>query len=172
MNQEINKHIVEVPIEVIIGQIFFIRGEKVILDKDLAKLYGVKTGVLNQAVKRKYKRFPSDFMFQLKKEEVINLKSQFVITSWGGSRQNPYVFTEQGVAMLSSVLSSNRAIEVNIQIIRTFIKLRRLAINNKELWKKVEMMEKRYNRELEDIFKILRSFLIQEEKEKEEIGFK
>ncbi len=96
MNQEINKNIVEVPIDVIIGQIFFIRGEKVILDKDLAKLYGVKIGVLNQAVKRKYKRFPSDFMFRLNKEEVVNLKSQFVITSWGGSRQNPYVFTEQG----------------------------------------------------------------------------
>lgn len=137
MNQEINKNIVEVPIDVIIGQIFFIRGEKVILDKDLAKLYGVKIGVLNQAVKRKYKRFPSDFMFRLNKEEVVNLKSQFVITSWGGSRQNPYVFTEQGVAMLSSVLNSDRAVEVNIQIIRTFIKLRKLAINNKEIRKKL-----------------------------------
>src|SRR3990167_8055506 len=113
-----------IPSERILNGILFIRGKKVMLDKDLAHLYQVETRVLIQAVKRNMERFPNDFMFQLTKEEFENLISQFVTSSHGGTRKLPYAFTEQGVAMLSSVLNSKRAILVNIQIIRTFTKLR------------------------------------------------
>jgi hypothetical protein len=107
--------------EIIERKIYFIRGKKVMLDKDLAVLYGVKTGRLNEQVKRNRKRFPSDFMCRLTKGEVVNLMSQNAISRWGGSRKLSYVFTEQGVAMLSSVLNSERAIIVNIQIMRAFV---------------------------------------------------
>jgi hypothetical protein len=105
-------------------KIFLVRGTKIMLDKDLATLYGVKTKVFLQAVKRNIKRFPADFMFLLTKQEVINLRSQIVTSSWGGRRYQSYAFTEQGVAMLSSVLNSERAIRVYIQIMRTFTNLR------------------------------------------------
>lgn len=111
-------------IEEIRTKIHEIRGRQVMLDKDLAELYGVETKVLNQAVKRNARRFPSDFMFQLDKDEWKSLKSQFVTSSWGGARTLPYAFTEQGVAMLSSVLRSDTAIEVNIRIMRTFVAVR------------------------------------------------
>ena len=115
-------------IEEIRNRIYEIRGRQVMLDKDLAELYGVETKVLNQAVKRNAKRFPDDFMFQLKNEEWEILRSQFATSSWGGTRYLPYVFTEQGVAMLSSVLRSDTAIEVNIRIMRTFVAVRQYLV--------------------------------------------
>src|SRR4030066_1592436 len=124
-----------IPAEVIERKIYLIRGQKVMLDNDLAKLYKVETRTLIQAVKRNTERFPPDFMFQLTNQEVISLRSQFVIskTGRGGRRYLPYVFTEQGVAMLSSVLNSERAILVNIAIMRAFVKLREILSVNKEL---------------------------------------
>ena len=118
-----------------------IRGIKVMLDSDLAKLYGVETRALNQAVKRNIERFPAHYMFQLTKDEFKNLMSQNVISSWGGVRKMPYVFTEQGVAMLSSILKSKQAIQVNIQIIDTFVKMRQWAIENKDLARRVAELE-------------------------------
>lgn len=109
------------------SKIYEIRGQKVMIDKDLAGLYQIEVKRLNESVKRNIKRFPSDFMFQLTTEEWLNLKSQFATSSWGGSRKLPYVFTEQGVAMLSSVLNSDTAIEVNIAIMRAFVTVRRLT---------------------------------------------
>ena len=143
------------------------------MDRDLAELYGVETRTLNQAVKRNIERFPDDFMVQLSKEETKIWKSQIVISTAErkGLRKSPLVFTEQGVAMLSSVLNSERAIKVNIQIVRTFTKLRELLVTNKELREKIEEMEKRYDSQLKDIFEVLRQLLIQEEKPKKEIGF-
>src|SRR6266853_6955040 len=126
--------------------IFLIRGQKVILDAHLAELYAVETRTLIQAVTRNIKRFPRDFMFQLTKREFANLRSQIVISSlWGGRRSLPYAFTEQGVAMLSSVLRSTRAIEVNIAIMRTFVQLRRLMDANRDLARKIEALEKKYD---------------------------
>lgn len=121
--------------------IYEIRGYKVMLDSDLATLYEVETRTLNQAVKRNIDRFPNDFMFQLTKDEFKNLKSQIVTSSWGGARKLPYAFTEQGVAMLSGVLKSKKAIEANIQIMRTFVKMRQWAIENKELAQRLTELE-------------------------------
>lgn len=161
-----------IPSERIVSKIYIIRNKKVMLDRDLAELYGVKTKVLNQAVKRNIKRFPADFMFKLDKDEFRNLKSQIVTSSWGGTRVEPLAFTEQGVAMLSSVLNSNRAIEVNIQIIRTFTKLRELLATNEELQRKITQMEQRYDKKLKEIFNILQLLLADEKKPKREIGFR
>ena len=133
-----------VPEEVIMSKIYLIRGVKVMLDRDLAKLYEVETRILNQAVKRNEKRFPEDFMFQMSKEEMDDWKSQIVISNREkmGLRKPPLVFTEQGVAMLSSVLNSDRAIMVNIQIIRVFTKIRRLLETHSEILRKLEKIEK------------------------------
>ena len=120
-----------------------LRGHKVLLDADLATLYGVPTKVLVQAVKRNLERFPEDFMFQLSAEEFEDLRSQSVTSSWGGRRYTPYAFTEQGVAMLSSVLKSPRAIAVNIEIMRAFVRLRELLTSNKELARKLDALERR-----------------------------
>ncbi|MES2059756.1 MAG: ORF6N domain-containing protein [Patescibacteria group bacterium] len=176
------KEIIEIPKERIISRIFLIRGKKVMVGKDLAELYGVTTGVLNQAVKRNMERFPVDFMFQLNKKETEVLVSQIVIPSSRSQivtlkrGQNikylPYVFTEQGVAMLSSVLNSERAIKVNIQIIRTFTQLRELLSTNKEIREKIEMIEKKYDKHLKEIFDTLKFLLMEEVKPKEKIGFK
>jgi len=133
-----------VPIEIIATKILEIRGKRVMLDRDLAQLYGVATRRLNEQVRRNRERFPEDFMFQLSKEEVANLKSQFATSSWGGTRKLPYVFTEQGVAMLSSVLNSERAIKVNIQIMRAFVKLKELLLTHKDLAVKLEALERKY----------------------------
>ena len=124
---------VSVPEEVIVNQIYLIRGHKVLLDKDLANLYQVTTGNLNKAVQRNLKRFPSDFMFQLNEEEFKNLIFQNGTSSWGGTRKLPFAFTEQGVAMLSGILNSDRAINVNIQIMRVFTRIRQVLIDNTEL---------------------------------------
>ncbi|MBI5677134.1 MAG: ORF6N domain-containing protein, partial [Planctomycetes bacterium] len=133
------------PQESIESKIFSIRGKRVMLDKDLADLYSVTTGNLNKAVSRNIERFPEDFMFQLTKEEFKNLIFHFGTSSWGGTRKLPRAFSEQGVAMLSSVLKSKRAIQVNIQIMRAFIKLKEMLATHKDLKLKIEEMEKRYD---------------------------
>ena len=129
--------------ETITQSIVRLRGHKVLLDADLATLYGVPTKVLVQAVKRNLERFPEDFMFQLSEEEFENLRSRSVTSSWGGRRYAPYAFTEQGVAMLSSVLKSPRAIAVNVEIMRAFVRLRELLASNKELARKLDALERR-----------------------------
>jgi hypothetical protein len=166
--------LIKVTEEKIVEKVYLIRGMKVMLDKDLAEMYGVEVKVLNQAVKRKIQRFPVDFMFQLTESEWQNLKSQFVTSSWGGSRKLPLAFTEQGVAMLSSVLNSDTAIEVNIQIIRVFTKMKALLFDNKELWNKIEKIERhliKHDGEIKVIFEYLKKLLIQEAKPRKAIGF-
>ncbi len=133
-----------IPIEIIENKIFVIRGHRVMLDSDLAQLYGVETGALNRAGKRNSERFPEDFMFQLATKEWENLKCQIGISSgeYGGRRYNPYVFTEQGVAMLSSVLNSKQAIAVNVQIMRVFVKLRQVVLDYKNIPQRLSEIEK------------------------------
>jgi len=152
--ESIKKSEIPVPVEIIQNKIYLIRGQKVMLDRDLAKLYTVQTFRLNEQVKRNIKRFPDDFMFQLTKEEFDNLISQFAISSWGGTRKLPYVFTELGVSMLSSVLNSERAIEVNIQIMRVFTKLREMMISHKDLARKIEDLERKFQNHDQKIMKI------------------
>ncbi len=161
-----------VPVEKIENKIFQIRGKKVIIDNDLAKLYDVPTKVLVQAVKRNLNRFPDDFMFQLTEGEFADLRSQFVTSSWGGRRYFPYAFTEQGVAMLSSVLNSERAILVNIQIMRAFVNLRRVALTYVGLKRKIEAMEKKYDVQFKIVFEAIKKLLSPSTTEKKrKIGF-
>jgi len=164
-----------VPIEIIATKILEIRGKRVMLDRDLAQLYGVATRRLNEQVRRNRERFPEDFMFQLSKEEVANLKSQFATSSWGGTRKLPYVFTEQGVAMLSSVLNSERAIKVNIQIMRAFVKLKELLLTHKDLAIKLEALERKYvnhDKKIKAIFDAIKKLLESKPVEqKRKIGF-
>jgi len=161
-----------IPSEKIVSKIYIIRNKKVMLDRDLAKLYGVQTKVMNLAVKRNIKRFPEDFMFKLNKTEFDNLRSQFETSSWGGSRWGAYAFTEQGVAMLSSVLNSDRAINVNIQIIRTFTKIRELLATNEALQRKMIDMERKYDGKIKEIFDTIGLLLEDKINPKKEIGFK
>ena len=193
LNKKQKNELMVIPSERVVSKIFLIRSKKVMLDKDLADLYGVETKVLNQAVKRNLERFPADFMFQLNKQEAEIWKSQIeisnlryqigtsslrsqIVTLKNGRGQHikylPYVFTEQGVAMLSSVLNSKRAIQVNIQIIRTFTQLRELLMTNKELRIKIENMEKKYDTKLKRVFDVLKQLLMQENKPKNQIGFR
>ena len=160
-----------IPQERIESRILVIRGAKVMLGQDLAKLYGVEPRVLIQAVKRNKERFPKDFMHQLTRQELINLKSQFVIPSWGGIRTPPYAFTEQGVAMLSSVLNSKRAIQVNIQIMRAFIKIKEMALSYKALQKRIDAMEKKYDKRFRDVFVAIRDLIAPLQKPKRITGF-
>jgi hypothetical protein len=163
-----------VSVEIIATKIFEIRGKKVMLDKDLAQLYGVETRQLTRQVRRNIERFPEDFMSQLTKEEFENLKCHFGTSSWGGTRKSPYVFTEQGVAMLSSVLNSKRAIQVNILIIRAFVKIKELLLTHKELALKLEALEKRYinhDEKIKAIFKAIRQLIAVPKKPKRRIGF-
>ena len=148
-----------IPEEMIMSKIYLIRGMKVMLDKDLAELYGVSTGNFNKAVNRNIKRFPDDFMFRLTKKEFDNLIFQIGTSSWGGTRKWPNAFTEQGVAMLSSVLHSKRAILVNIQIMRAFVSLKRMALTYTELKRKFEIMEKKYDVRFKIVFEALKNFL-------------
>jgi hypothetical protein len=161
--------------ERVLQSIRWIRGQKVLIDSDLATLYGVTTGNLNKAVKRNVDRFPSDFTFQLEPEELASLKFQFGIPSWGGRRRSrPYVFTEQGIAMLSSVLNSERAVKVNIAIMRAFVKLRRMLDTNRELAQKFSELERRVGKHDEEIVEILeaiRQLMTPPEKPPREIGF-
>jgi hypothetical protein len=184
--------------------VFFIRGEKVMLDSDLARLYGVEARALNQAVARNRKRFPADFMFQLMPGEYESLRSQTVISKKGGTtddlsqsvmsslrrrdqrlrsqivtskkgrggrRFRPYAFTEQGVAMLSSVLRSSRAVEVNIAIMRTFVQLRRLMDTNRDLARKIEALEKKYDEQFAVVFDAIKELIAPPEPPKKQIGF-
>ncbi len=160
-----------IPIEVIEKKILLIGGQKVMLDSDLAELYGVETKALVRAVKRNSKRFPDDFMVQLTKEEFDNLKYHFGTSRWGGRRFLPYAFTENGVAMLSSVLNSKRAIHVNIQIMRTFAKLREMIASHKDLARKLDALEKKYDSQFQIVFEAIRQILEVEEKPKKKIGF-
>jgi len=157
------------PDETIISKIYMIRGKKVMIDRDLAELYDVETRVLNQAVRRNEKRFPEDFMFQMTKEEMENWKSQIVISNSEkmGLRKPPLVFTEQGVAMLSSVLNSDRAIMVNIQIMRVFTKMRELVETQREILQKLEHLEKK-DIEQDDKIMLIFEYLKQLEKAKQE----
>ena len=148
-----------IPTERIEKCILLLRGQKVILDKDLAALYGVSTKNLNKAVSRNLDRFPDDFMFQLDLQEVINLKFQFGTSSWGGTRKPSRVFTEQGVAMLSSVLKSERAVQVNIEIMRAFVKFRELIASNKELAKRLDELEKKYDSQFKVVFDAIRELM-------------
>lgn len=148
-----------ISVEVVSAKILEIRGKKVMLDRDLAKLYGVKTGRLNEQVRRNRGRFPEDFMFQLTKDETANLISQFAISSWGGIRKLPYVFTQEGVAMLSSVLNSERAVQVNIQIMRAFVQMHRMILTNRDLKRKIEEMERKYDRQFAIVFEAINGSL-------------
>jgi len=159
--------------EAVAGLVRWVRGERVMLDADLARLYGVETRALNRAVRRNVKRFPSDFMFLLVNEEVANLKCQIGTSSlgWGGRRKPVMAFTEQGVAMLSSVLRSDRAADVNIAIMRTFVQLRRLMDSNRELARKITEMEKRYDEQFGTVFQAIQQLIAEEEEPKRKIGF-
>src|SRR6478736_5456983 len=164
-----------IPIERVVQSIRWFRGQKVLLDSDLAALYGVTTGNLNKAVARNRARFPSDFCFRLRRDETKSLIFQFGISkSRGGRRHLPYVFTEQGVAMLSSVLNSERAVKVNIAIMRAFVKLREALDTNRELARKFAELERRVGKHDEEIAAILeaiRQLMAPSEKPRREIGF-
>lgn len=167
------QNLIIIPSEKIVSKIYIIRNKKVMIDRDLAALYGVKTTVFNQAVRRNIKRFPADFMFQLDKNEMKSLMSQIVISKGrGGTRKLPLVFTEQGVAMLASVLNSDRAISVNIQIIRTFVKIRELLATNEALQRKMIEMEKKYDGKIKEIFNTIGFLLEDKITKKREVGFK
>ena len=162
----------------IVENIYVIRGQKVMLDRDLAEMYNVATGRLNEQVRRNIQRFPEDFMFQLTHEEYNSLRSQIAILKKGRGKHVkflPLAFTEKGVAMLSSVLRSEVAIQVNIQIIRVYTKMKQALLDNKELWRKVEKIEQailKKDEEVQAIFKLLKTLLVKEEKPRQIIGFK
>ena len=151
--------------------ILLVRGHKVMLDADLATLYGVETRALVQAVKRNLSRFPDDFMFQLSPDEAANLRSQSVISSWGGRRTPPYAFTEQGVAMLSSVLHSEGAAQVNVEIMRTFVRLRELLSSHADLARKLATLERKYDAQFKAVFDAIRA-LMAAPATKRKIGFR
>jgi hypothetical protein len=163
-----------IALEQVAPAIVVLRGQKVILSTDLAALYGVTVGALTQAMKRNIKRFPGDFVFRLTAEELRNLKSQSVISSWGGSRSRPYAFTQEGVAMLSSVLRSDRAVTVNIAIMRAFVQLRSALESNRELARKFSDLERRVGKHDEDIAAIIdaiRQLMAPPQRPPRKIGF-
>ena len=160
--------------EVIERKIYLIRGQKVMLDSDLAELYGVTTKRLNEQVRRNIKRFPSDFMLQLSPDEFESLRSQFATLKHGRGHHRkylPYAFTEQGVAMLSSVLNSERAIQVNIAIMRAFVKLREMLATHKDLARKLEEMEQKYDAQFKVVFDAIKELMRPPEPKKRKIGF-
>ncbi len=164
-----------IPTEIIENKIYLIRGHKVMLDSDLARLYGVAPKRLNEQVKRNKKRFPPDFIFQLTKEEDESLRSQFATLKSGRGKHRkylPYVFTEQGVAMLSSVLNSERAIQVNIEIMRTFTKLRTMLAEHKDLKRKLAALEKKYDKQFKIVFEAIYELMGPPAKKKPNIGFR
>ena len=171
-----NTNKIMIPDEVVMNKIYLIRNEKVMLDKDLAELYGVETKVLKQQVKRNIKSFPVDFMFELTQEEFDSLRSQFVTSkSRGGTRYMPMAFSEHGVLMLSSVLKSRRARQVNIHIMRVYSKLRKLVLTHKELLIKLNELEAKmstYDRSIQKVFEYLQQFIQEQNKPLEPIGFK
>ncbi len=153
------------------SRILLIRGKRVMLDSDLAEMYGVATKVLLQSVKRNRDRFPEDFMFEMTKDEYQVLRSQTVTSKKGGRRYLPYCFTEQGVAMLSSVLKSKVAVKVNIQIMRAFVKIREMLLSHKDLTAKIEAMEKKYDSQFKVVFEVIRQLIEPPESHKRKIGF-
>lgn len=174
MAKAINKKTLYLPDETIINKIYLIRGQKVMLDEDLAELYQVETRRLNEAVKRNSDRFPKDFMFRLSNKEFQNLKSQFATSNWGGRRKLPLAFAEQGVSMLSGVLNSPVAIQVHIQIIRVFTKMKEMLLNNKDILLKLEKMEKDVKENKKDIamiFEALKQLLNPPQSKRRPIGF-
>jgi len=164
-------------LEIIKKSILEIRGKKVMLDMDLAKLYEVETRVLKQAVRRNMERFPEDFMFELTEDETHNLTSHFVISRWGGQRYKPFAFTEQGIAMLSSVLKSKTAIQINISIMRAFVMIRQFALTYQELNEKLIALEKKHNQKFNDIDQVL-NYLIKKDQKltlqttRKQVGYK
>jgi hypothetical protein len=163
-----------VPAERIEHAILVLRGQKVMLDSELAALYEVPVKALNQAVKRNLDRFPEDFMFRLNQEEATSLRSQSVTSKAGrgGRRTEPYAFTEQGVAMLSSVLHSQRAVHVNIEIMRAFVRLRQMLQQNTELARKLAALERKYDGQFKMVFEAIRDLMAPAPKEKPRIGFR
>ena len=161
-----------IPVERVERRILSIRGLNVMISTDLAELYEVAPKVLMQAAKRNLNRFPEDFMFQLTAAEYADLKSQFVTSSWGGARRAaPYAFTEQGVAMLSSVLRSQRAVLVNIAIMRAFVKLREIVVTNRDLGRRLNEMEKKYDGQFKVVFDAIREMMKPPERPRRKIGF-
>lgn len=161
-----------VPDERIEKRILLLRGHRVMLSTDLAEMYGVESRALVQAVKRNRERFPKDFMFQLSEKEFENLKSQIVTSSWGGLRRaRPYAFTEQGVAMLSSVLNSKRAVQVNIGIMRAFVQLREMIGTNKELARRLAELEQKYDAQFKVVFDAIRELMAPPKTPVRRIGF-
>ena len=161
-----------VPSRIIAEAILWIRGHRVILDEDLAALYAVETRALIQAVRRNPTRFPADFMLQLTASEFRSLRSQSVISNGsGGRRHRPYAFTEEGVAMLSSVLRSRRAIQVNIEIMRAFVRLRRLLASHQRVARKLDVLEKKYDTQFRVVFEAIRQLMVDEATPKRRIGF-
>ncbi len=162
-----------IPLEALVNRIYVIRGQKVIFDRDLAGLYDVKTKALNQAVKRNKDRFPPDFVFSLTREEILRMSQ--IVTSLEAIKysKSVYAFTEQGVAMLSSVLKSKKAVKVNIMIMRAFVKIRELLGSHKKLAEKIEQLEKRYDKQFSLVFSALKELIKEPEKsKKKEIGFR
>lgn len=162
-----------IPLERIEQKIYVIRGERVMLDSDLAEIYGVETRVFNQAVKRNLNRFPEDFMFQLTEEEHEVLRSQIVIskTGRGGRRYLPYVFTEHGAIMAANILNSEKAVTASVQVVRAFVKLRQILIKNADLAKKLEEMEKKYDSQFKIVFQAIRQLMTPPDKPQRKIGF-
>jgi len=168
------KPLLSLKVEEIATSIFLVRGQRVMLDHDLARLYGVSTKVLLQAVKRNIERFPSDFMYSLTVKEAANLRSQIVTSSWGGRRYLPHAFTEQGVAMLSGVLKSRRAIEANIRIMRAFVRFKEFLLAHRELAQKLDKLAskiERHDKEINAVFDAIRQLMQIPEKPKKMIGF-
>ena len=164
-----------VPDDILINKIYFIRGHKVMLDRDLSELYQIETRRLNEQVKRNLKRFPEDFMFQLTEKELGNLMSQNATSSWGGARKTPYAFTEHGVLMLSSVLNSENAIAVNIKIMRVFSGIRKAIIDNSELRLAIEEIKKKTDnnsKNIELVFQYLDELIEKKEQPRKKIGYK
>ncbi|OGI31759.1 MAG: DNA-binding protein [Candidatus Moranbacteria bacterium RIFCSPLOWO2_12_FULL_48_12] len=161
-----------IPNERIIKRIFWLRGKKVMFDTDLAELYDVPTRRLNEQVRRNKERFPGDFMFQLTSREMEILRSQFATSSWGGTRYLPYAFTEQGVAMLSSVLKSKRAIQINIHIMRVFTELREMLLTHKDLRERIEKMESKYDKKFRVVFEAIKQMMSEKTESVGKIGFR
>ena len=164
------------PKETVLDKIYVIRNQKVLLDRDLAQLYGIETKRLNEAVKRNLSRFPEDFMFQLNESEFDHLKSQFASSSWGGNRKRPFAFTEHGILMLSSVIHSEQAISVNIQIMRLFTQMRQWILDHSELQEKIEQLEQKvdnHDKNIELVFSYLDELSeVQPEPIRKPIGYK
>lgn len=161
--------------ETLVSRIHLIRGTKVMIDRDLAQLYNVTTRDLNKAVQRNIRRFPPDFMFRLRPGEAKNLMFQIGTSSWGGTRKLPYAFTEQGIAMLSSVLRSERAIQVNIHIVRVFTRLRQFLLNNKDILRKLDQLENRlgkHDEQIQAIFQYMKDMFNPPDKSMRKIGFR